>query len=49
MVDEITAHLMDAIVALKKQPPSRETALAITNAEQALMWWRQAQRAQESK
>lgn len=40
MVDEITAHLMDAIEALKKQAPSREISLAITNAEQALMWWK---------
>jgi hypothetical protein len=44
MVDEITASLMDAIESLKKQAPSRENALAITKAEEALMWWGQAQR-----
>lgn len=26
------------IQLMKKQPPSRETALAITNAEQSVMW-----------
>lgn len=39
MVDEITAHLMDALEALKRMPSDRETALAITKVEEALMWW----------
>jgi len=42
MVDEITAHLMDALEALQKQPKSREVSLAITKIEEALMWWKQS-------
>jgi hypothetical protein len=40
MVDAVTAFLMDAIEELQKKPKSREVSLAITNAEQALMWWK---------
>lgn len=40
MVDEITGHLLDALELLKKQTPSRETSLAITKIEEALMWWK---------
>lgn len=44
MVDEVTAALMDAIELLEKQQKSREVSLAITNAQQALMWWANHQR-----
>jgi hypothetical protein len=43
MVDEITGMLMAALDLLKKQPPSRQTALAITKVEEALMWWKARQ------
>lgn len=44
MVDSITASLMDAIEELKKLKPSREISLAITKAQEALMWWAQHSR-----
>lgn len=45
MVDEITAHLMDAIKALKNQGDHEVVQQAIRDAERALENWKAAQRA----
>ena len=43
MIDPITAYILDAIEELKQKDKTREIALAITNLQQALMWYREAQ------
>jgi hypothetical protein len=41
MVEEIVAHISDAIDAAKAKPATRELSLVITKLEEALLWYKE--------
>lgn len=44
MEQSIEDQMYRVIARLEQEPKSRETSLAITNAEQALLWWQKSQK-----
>jgi len=49
MEQTIEDQLYRVIARLSQEPKGRETSLAITNAEQALLWWQKSQKLEREK